>query len=71
MTKTATARCAALDCTANADRTVVWQQGDAIVDYSHECRTHAIESATVPGSYSVDRSIVATVVLAGIRNPAI
>ena len=61
-------RCAATNCRKTATRTVVWEQYGKIVDYSHECKAHAIESATVPGSYSSNRSIKATTILSGIRH---
>lgn len=61
-------RCAALDCHSDADRTVVWTDGVSLIDYSHECRLHAIESATVVGAFHAARpDIRVAAVFAGVR----
>jgi len=58
--------CASLDCDRTPDRTVIWERDGRPFDYSHECGQCSAESHTVPGMYP---GAVATVVLAGLRDP--
>lgn len=57
------------ECEGTPDRTVVWQTNGRITEFTHECRVHAIESATDPFAYDFGGKYRFAAVLAGIRYP--